>query len=75
MRFTPWKCPECGQPANGTLEMIPGLALLTFDDNGEATYAGDTEIDWDNQMTRDDEDGRVRLECPAHHRWPADSTD
>jgi hypothetical protein len=75
MRFTPWKCPQCGEPAKGTLERIYGFALLTFDASGEATYAGDTEIDGNSQMTCDDESGRVLLECSARHRWPAERDD
>lgn len=71
MRFSPWKCPECGQAAKGTLETIPGLALLIFDDDGQATYAGETEIDWDSQATQHDEAGRVLLQCPDGHQWPA----
>lgn len=71
MRFWPWKCPECGQAAKGTVEVIPGLALLSFDEAGEATYAGETEIDWNSQATQHDETGHVLLECPDGHGWPA----
>lgn len=75
MRFTPWKCPECGQPAKGTVETIPGLALLTFDDDGQTEYAGETEIDWNNQASEQDEYGRYLLECHAGHKWPAERKD
>ena len=71
MRFSPWKCPECGQAARGTSETITGLALLMFDDDGQAEYAGETELDWNSQVTRHDEAGNDLLECPAGHRWPA----
>jgi hypothetical protein len=54
MRFKPWKCPECGQPAKGTLETISGLALMTFDAEGNAEYDGETKVDWDNQVTQHD---------------------
>jgi hypothetical protein len=75
MRLTPWKCPECGQPAKGTVETVPGLALLTFDDDGNAEYAGETEIDWNNQATRHDDAGNDLLECPAGHQWTAERKD
>jgi hypothetical protein len=75
MRFKPWKCPECGQPAKGTVDTIPGLALLAFDGEGNAEYDGETKVDWDNQTTRHDEAGHDLLECPAGHQWPAERED
>jgi len=75
MRFMPWKCPRCGQAAAGTLETVPGLALLMFDDNGQAEYSGETTIDWNDQATDLDESGKVILECSNHHRWPAEYED
>ncbi len=71
MRFNPSKCPQCGQLAKGTLETIPGLALLMFDEDGNAEYAGGTDVCWDGQQTIRDEQGRVRLMCPDGHEWPA----
>ena len=49
MQFNPWKCPECDQAATGTVEVIHGLALLIFDEQGNADYAGETKVDWDSQ--------------------------
>ena len=74
MRFTPWKCPRCGQAAAGTLETVPGLALLMFDNNGQAEYTGETTLDWNDQAT-DQEFGKVILECPQRHRWSAEHED
>lgn len=71
MHFSPWKCPDCGQAAKGTSETINGLALLIFNGDGQAEYAGETEIDWNSQVTRHDEAGNDLLECPAGHQWPA----
>ena len=72
-------CPECGEPANGTLERLTGRA----DFNGEpglgvdVDYGGWTEIWWDEQRTileRDDEpegpDNRPLVCCPNGHTWP-----
>ena len=75
MRFTPWKCPTCGQSAAGTLETVPGLALLVFDDDGQAEYEGETKIDWNGQKTCQDKSGRTILECLSGHQWPANHDD
>ena len=71
MQFDPWKCPECDQPASGTVEVIHGVALLLFDDEGRAEYAGETKVDWDSQTSLLDARGRVTLECPSGHQWQA----
>lgn len=71
MRFEPSKCPECGQRAKGTLETIPGIALLEFDEDCDADYQGETKVWWDGQQTARSDDGRVRLVCPDGHEWPA----
>lgn len=71
MHFLSWKCPICHQPAEGTLETVFGLALLQFDDHGKAEYAGETQIDWNTQVTCRDRDGKVTLQCPEGHRWQA----
>lgn len=79
MRFNPWKCPECGKPAAGTLETIPGMALLTFDENGEAEYDGETKVYWDGQTTvtktTAELDEACLLQCPNGHEWPAEQLD
>jgi hypothetical protein len=51
------------------LESVPGLALLAFDDSGEAQYAGETAVAWDDQVPCRDVEDRVTLECPDGHRW------
>lgn len=71
MRFDPWKCPECDQAAAGTVEVIYGVALLVFTEDGNAEYEGQTDIDWDSQTTVLGVDGRATLECPSGHRWQA----
>jgi hypothetical protein len=71
MRFDPSKCPECGQQATGTLETIPGIALLMFDEDGAADYQGETRVCWDGQMTVRAEDGLATLVCPDGHDWLA----
>ena len=71
MRLDPWKCPECDQPAKGTLETIPGIALLLFDEDGSAEYFGQTDVCWDGQVTIRAGDGRVTLICADGHEWLA----
>ena len=71
MRFNPFRCPECDQPATGTVETVPGVALLLFDEERNAEYAGETKIDWDRQTSLTAARGRVTLECPDGHQWQA----
>ena len=69
MRFEKPRCPKCGALAKGTLETIPGVALLQFDEEGEnAEHTGQTDVDWDNQETVRD-DGRVTLICGCGQEW------
>ena len=70
MRFQPWRCTVCAQHAKGVLETIPGVALLVFEDNGEAQYAGGTDVCWDGQETVCDQNGQATLVCPDGHQWP-----
>jgi hypothetical protein len=70
MKFIPSECPECGTPAKGTVDTVPGLALLVIDeDTGEAEYGGYTEVWWDDQTTDRDSQGRHALACENGHRW------
>ena len=71
MRFDPWRCPECGEPAYGIQETVPGLALLNFDDDGNAEYESETKLLWwDGQVTIMKE-GQVTLEFVNGHAWAA----
>jgi hypothetical protein len=74
MRFDPWQCPECGEPADGTVEVVHGKALLAFDENGKAGYSGETKIWWDEQRPILDEGGKYTLICPEGHEWQAVQT-
>jgi len=64
-------CSVCGEMAIGTLELVPGLALLRFNQEGEAEYEGETRMDWNNQITPRDSAGRATLECSNGHQWAA----
>ena len=65
------RCPHCGAMAIGTVELVPGLALVRFNEEGEAEYEGETRMDWNNQTTRRDSAGQATLECPHGHQWQA----
>ena len=72
MKITPHLCPKCGSAATGTAERVPGIALLTFDDHGNAEYTGETKLNWDGQTTERDDQERVVLLCPEFHYWLAE---
>jgi len=72
-------CPECGKPANGTLERLTGRA--DFDGvpgpGTDVEHGGWTDIWWDDQRTaleRDGEpegpDNRPMVCCENGHVWP-----
>ena len=75
MKFKPIACPEGAAPAQGTLDTIPGLALLNVDtETGEADYQGMTEVWWDDQRTIQDARGRHMLQCTNGYDWAAEMT-
>ncbi|MBN2561560.1 MAG: hypothetical protein JXQ75_11580 [Phycisphaerae bacterium] len=72
-------CPDCGEPAKGTLEHLTGRA----DFDGEpgpgvdVDYGGWTEIWWDEQRTvleheekPESPENRPLVCCPNGHTWP-----
>lgn len=70
MKLQTFRCPECGEIASGTLEIVQGKALLDFHgETGEADYGGETKIWWDTQETVLDERGDVTLVCSNGHDW------
>lgn len=74
MRFTPetCRCPDCGDPPRGTVDLIPGVALFGGEEDGEYDYSGTTDVCWDGQYTvtlPDDPPESLRLVCRAGHEW------
>lgn len=44
-------CPECGEPARGSSDFIPGIALFDGDPrSGRVDYVGETKVLWDGQF-------------------------
>jgi hypothetical protein len=68
MNFAIPDCPTCGAIAKGTIETIPGLALLTFDADGDAEYFGETEVCWNGQEAKITGDA-FTLACAEGHEW------
>ncbi len=72
-------CPQCGAPAQGTLERLCGRADFNVDPGPgvEVEYGGDTKIWWDEQRTvleQDDEPetptNRPIVCCSEGYTWP-----
>jgi len=72
MQFKPDKCPECGGPPAGIVEVVQGLAGLQPDGKGGYDYAGGTDVWWDSQFRDVAPDGTVRLQCAEGHEWYAE---
>ncbi|MDP2950075.1 MAG: hypothetical protein Q8P22_11110 [Chloroflexota bacterium] len=68
MRWVHDKCPECGEPPKGTLEVVQGLALLQPAEGGGFEYKGETEMLWASQKTVTCR-GRDVLLCENGHEW------
>jgi hypothetical protein len=79
MRLLAPLCPECGKPANGTLERLAGRA--EFDGapglGTDVGYSGFTDVWWDEQRTALERDGEPRgpgnrpmVCCANGHVWP-----
>ena len=69
MKFSVPKCPTCGEVAEGTVDIIPGVAYLEFNEDGTAEHTGETDVWWDDQYTERDDAGDVDLYCENAHRW------
>lgn len=68
MRWEIQKCPKCGKPPDGTLEVVQGLAVLISDDDGGFDYEGTIDIWWDSQESVRIE-GLDVLVCEGGHEW------
>jgi hypothetical protein len=69
MKFEKGKCPKCGEPVRGTMDLIPGIAWVSeLDADGCQEYEGETEMDWDGQRTRT-HGGKLMVICSNYHTW------
>ncbi len=71
-------CPQCGEPAKGTVERLSGRAeFLPVNEDGTTEYSGWTEIWWDEQKTihqhnttPESPDNLPLVICENGHDWP-----
>lgn len=69
-------CPECGEPARGTVERLSGVATFDCEPTGRdqhVEYSSSTEIWWDEQKTVHQQVGSDNLPlvcCSGGHSWP-----
>jgi hypothetical protein len=74
-------CPECGDLALGSTDLVPGAAYIDFQPDGSFDWAGETEVFWDGQYNaRPDGSpvpmGTIRLQCPTWvHEWETELMD
>lgn len=68
----PLKCPECGEEIKGSVDLVPGCALMNVDPDGTFEWAGETEMDWDNQHNLEQDPKRMRVQCCDGHEWIVD---
>ena len=65
-------CPDCGETARGTLEVVQGVALVHADpETGRPVYAEQTDVDWSSQQVVRRE-GRPVWVCSCGNEWTAD---
>lgn len=74
MKLSTPLCPTCGEPAIGTYDKIPGIALFGDepDENGEVHFCDQTELDWSGQRTTRGETGKPRVTCDNGHLWESE---
>lgn len=68
MRIKTPKCPECGKELRGTVEEVTGVALVSDQGDGDYQYDGETDMDWNTQVSVKDQKGRMLLNC-GEHEW------
>lgn len=74
MKLSEPTCPECGEPAIGTVDRIPGIAMFHYVPGGYVEWTGDTHIDWDGQQT-EEIDGLSVVKCVNGHEWTTEITE
>lgn len=65
-------CPTCGKEAVCIAEQVFALAIIKFDNDGNADYVGETKILWDTQESIvDEKTGLHRVRCSVNggHEW------
>lgn len=71
IRFESPLCPDCGQRASGTVEIIKAVAQLQFASPDAASYTATTT--YGEQYTLARGPHQVELTCSEGHEWPLGS--
>jgi len=76
MLFKTLACPDCGQPARGSLQALTGVSEFSDPDEvtGEVEFSGTTDLNWDEMKTIR-QDGGVVLVCRCGCTWPSREAD
>lgn len=74
MKLSTPLCPECGKPARGTYDNIPGIAIFGDypSEDGEVHYCDTTDVDWNGQYTVRGRSGKPLVICEEDHLWETD---
>jgi hypothetical protein len=70
-------CPVCTMPAEGAVDIVPGVAYFEdSDDPSVREFSGYSNMWWEESQTKENEKGEVLLVCPNGHDWfsPAEYT-
>ena len=63
-------CPVCGSQRIAEIDVLPGYALIeSVNADGTIDWAGDTEIDWNNQRPESDPPEFICLGCAKTFGW------
>ena len=71
MTITPSVCPECGKQVHGSVDLIPGTAMLEAHEDGTFDYCGETTVHWEGQYSVENEAGLPFVCCEDGHEWGA----
>ncbi len=71
------KCPRCGNVPEGTLDTIPGVALvIEREEDSKLEWYGETRVCWDGQETEKDSYGLTYFWCgDCDRRFAVDISD
>jgi len=75
MRFAIAVCPTCGGPPEGSVDLIPGTAMLHQNDDGTFDWEGETEVHWDGQYNIAIAPDTMTVQCWQGHEWTTPYTE
>ena len=70
IRIAQPRCPECEQPAIGTRDQVPCVAVFDGDPTaGPVEWSGDINVDWAGQQMECGPGKRSLVQCDNGHVW------